>query len=313
MRWLSSGTRMTLGLDTGSSRVHMRRDAEVALATCALLPALDADEAKVIPALAAHGIVGLPAVWDDRSVHWGDHRLVVVRSTWDYAPRRDEFLRWVESLPRVCNPAHVIRWNTDKAYLRELDGVGIAVVPTTWIAPGDRVEEIALPRGEIVIKPAISAGGQHTCRYAADEHGAARKHADRLLRAGRSVMVQPYFASVDVEGETGLVFFDGEFSHAFRKGAVLRDPTLAPGGLWASETIHPRDPRADELALAARTLDALAWPAGELLYARVDVVRDQEGAPMVIELELAEPSLYLRHGQGAAERFAAAIVRRIQP
>jgi glutathione synthase/RimK-type ligase-like ATP-grasp enzyme len=283
-----------------------------ALATCAQLPDLDDDERLVVPALADLGIEAVPAVWDDPTVDWQRFRVVVIRSTWDYSDRREEYLEWCASLPCVVNPFPVIAWNTDKRYLRDLVAAGIPIVPTTWIEPDASLDDIELPEGEVVIKPAVSAGARNTSRYRAEDSDQARAHITRLLSSGRTAMVQPYVQSLDARGETGLIYFDGELSHSIRKGPLLRHHGHLTKGLWEPEQITARDPDADEIALAERTLQVLPWSSRELLYARVDVVRADDGAPMLLELEVTEPSLFLGLGAGAAERFASAIARRLR-
>jgi glutathione synthase/RimK-type ligase-like ATP-grasp enzyme len=284
----------------------------VALATCSVVPELDDDERLVIPALASLGVSATPAVWDDPAVDWSTFELVVLRSAWDYAERRDEFLRWCAALPRVLNALPVVAWTTNKVYLRELAAAGIATVPTVWMEPDPGADGHLLPPGEVVVKPAISAGARNASRYL-PEHGAeARAHADRLLSEGRTVMVQPYLASVDEAGETALIYIAGTFSHAINKGPLLTAPGKTTSGLWEPERITAVQPRDDERELAETALDALQWPRHELLYARVDAVREADGTPAILELELAEPSLFLAHGDGAAERFAAAIADSIR-
>lgn len=276
-----------------------------------MLPDLDDDERRLIPALEEVGVVAEARVWDDPSVRWDEFRLVVIRSTWDYAERRDAFLTWCSRVPQVLNAVPVLTWNTDKTYLRELAGAGIPTVPTTWVGIGSSAGSVLLPEGELVVKPSVSSGSQNTSRYGNDDRAAARTHVQRLLSDGRVVMVQPYIHSVDAEGETGLIYIDGTFSHAIRKGALLRTTGTTTDQLWALEDISQRAPEADELAVAEATLDALPWPRAALLYARVDLVRDREGAPLLLELELAEPSLFLGLGSGAAARLAAAITSRL--
>ena len=286
--------------------------ARVALATCSAVPDLDDDERLVVPALAALGVDAVPLVWDDPSAAWDEHDLVVVRSTWDYSDRRDEFLLWAASLRAVLNPLPVLAWNTDKVYLRELAAAGIAVVPTVWIEPGAPADSISFPDGDVVVKPAVSAGARNTSRYRHGEEPAARSHAERLVAAGRTVMVQPYVASVDRAGETALIYLDGSFSHSVRKGPLLQGERSTDHLLWVPEEITAGDAADDELVLADRALDAVPFARDDLLYARVDVVRGHEGTPMVLEVELAEPSLFLAHGQSAATRLAAGIARRLQ-
>jgi hypothetical protein len=134
-------------------------------------------------------------------------------------------------------------------------------------------------------------------------------HMQPLLAAGRSVMLQPYLASVDRDGETALMFIEGRFSHAIRKGPLLPAGAAATAALFAAEDIRPRVPGADELAVAERVMAQL--PFGELLYGRVDLIRDEAGRPSVLELELTEPSLYLAYEPRSAQRFVSAALARL--
>ncbi len=234
----------------------------------------------------------------------------MLRSTWDYAERRDEFLAWVGRLPRVLNEPAVIRWNTDKRYLAELAAAGVAVVPTTFLEPGQALGE---QPGRFVVKPAVSAGGRQSAAYAADELAPAGEHVARLHAESRTVMVQPYVGSVDEAGECELIYIDGVFSHAVTKGALLSTGQPPGDVLFLPETIAAHDPAAGELALGESVLDALPFPRAGLLYARVDVVATNEG-PAVLEVELTEPSLYLGYGPaGAVAHLADAIAKRIAP
>jgi glutathione synthase/RimK-type ligase-like ATP-grasp enzyme len=283
---------------------------DIALATCSSLPGLDDDERLVIPALAAHGLVAEPRVWDDPTAVWDDVRLVVVRSTWDYSDRRDTFLDWCGRPRRLLNSAAVIEWNTDKVYLRELAAAGISIVPTTWITPA-QTGTAEIPDGDVVVKPAVSAGARNTSRYGRGDGDRIQAHIDRLLGDGRTVLLQPYVSSVDGAGEIGLIYIDGVYSHSVRKGPLLRVRDVATELLWAPEEISEGTPDPKERRLAEATLNALRWPRAELLYARVDIVRADDGRAMLLELELAEPSLFLGFGDGAAERLASGIVRRL--
>jgi glutathione synthase/RimK-type ligase-like ATP-grasp enzyme len=287
----------------------------VALATAAEAWALDEDAPLLVPALEDLGVRAVPARWDDPSVDWGAHDLVVVRSTWDYAQRPVEFLQWtrrVEALTRLANPAAVVEWNLDKHYLGQLAADGVPVVPTTYLEPGADADEVGRAlsvHGDVVVKPTISAGSKDTTRHGAQDRAAAVSHATQLLRAGRSVMVQPYLDSVDRDGETGMVLFDGALSHAFRKGQLLHSGAAPADGLFAPERISPRNAELDERRLASRVLDAALRRLGvdRLLYARVDVIRDGEGRPTLLELELVEPSFFLETDPAAAGRAARAI------
>lgn len=286
-----------------------RARARVALITCRELPDLDGDDRLLLAPLAARGVDATPVVWDDADVEWPAYDLAVLRNPWDYAPRRDEFVRWALSVPRLANPADTVAWNTDKRYLAELAGAGVPVVPTTWLARGDVA---SLPAaGEWVIKPAVSAGSVDTGRYDLADAGhraLAAAHCARLLDAGRVTMLQPYLPAVDSYGETALLFLGGAFSHAIRKGPMLAGPDLGAAVLFKPEMISPRIPSAAERAVADAVLAAVPG-ASSLLYARVDLIPGPDGDPLLVELELTEPSLFLGYADGAAERLADAIVR----
>jgi glutathione synthase/RimK-type ligase-like ATP-grasp enzyme len=287
-----------------------RPGARVALVTCAELPDLDPDDRLLLAPLAARGISTEPAVWDDPAVDWSAYDLVVLRSTWNYPRRRDEFVAWAGGVPRLANPADVVQWNTDKRYLSALAAAGLPVVPTHWI---DRGDAWAMPdTGEWVIKPAVGAGSLDTGRYAASDEAhrpLAAAHVARLQAAGRLVMVQPYLPAVDSAGETSLLFLGGTYSHAIRKGPMLQGPYEGVAGLYKEETITARTPSPAERAVADAVLAAV--PFTDLLYARVDLIPGPDGQPLLVELELAEPSLFLGTADGAADRFAAAIASAI--
>lgn len=262
----------------------------IVLASCAQLPDGDGDDDGLIAALRGRGLHARWMPWDDprtESAH-----LVILRAVWDYAERRDEFLEWTERVPNVLNSADVVRWNSDKHYLDDLAGAGVAVVPSSFLEPGDAV---SLPRGELVVKPAIGAGSVDTRRFA--DRDAAAAHADAMLAAGRSVVVQRYDSRVEA-GETALVFLAGEQSHAFSKGPILpprgRQPRFDASGTYAEETLTPADPDVEVWELGYGALDAaaahLGIPRGEFLYARVDFIGTGDDA-VLLELELIEPSL----------------------
>ena len=284
----------------------------LALVTCTFLPDLDEDDRLLRDVLAARGAVAEACVWDDPAVDWAAYDLVVLRSPWDYSGRRDEFVAWAESVPRLANPAPVVRWNTDKRYLRSLAELGVPVVPTSWLEPGDAV---VLPeRGEFVVKPAVSAGAHDTGRYDAGDAAhltQARDLAGRLLAAGRTVMVQPYLAGIDTAGETALLFLGGEFSHGIRKGPILAGPFVDGTSVRPGSDITPRTPSDLEHAVAAQVLAAAreCVPSlAETAYARVDVVPGSDGSPVLLELELTEPSLFLGYADGATDRLAEVLL-----
>jgi glutathione synthase/RimK-type ligase-like ATP-grasp enzyme len=263
-----------------------------------VLPGLDEDGPALIAALGQRGIDGVAVVWDAPAVDWSGFELVVVRSTWDYAERRDLFLAWARSLPRVLNPVPVLDWSTDKQrYLGELRKAGVPIVPTWFVEPGERFDP---PRKPFVVKPAVSAGGRRSARFERGDTEAAGQLVDRIHSDGRTAMVQPFLGGVD---ETALVYLDGSYSHALRRRVPL--PTAgARDVLYLDEELAEGEPTPAERAVAEA---ALELSPGNLLYARVDLAPAPDGSPLVLEVELAEPSLYLAFGEGAADRFAEAI------
>ena len=282
----------------------------IALATAVAAFCHDADLEPLRAALHAAGAEAEALAWDDPTVSWSRFDAVLLRSTWDYAERRAPFLEWcahVHSASRLFNPPDVVAWNTDKHYLATLAAAGVPVVPSTFLQPGEN--PATLPdHAEFVVKPAVGAGARDARRYTRGRRDDALAHATRLLDGGRSVLVQPYLEQVDRHGEGTLIFIDGHFSHGIRKGALLARNAAATDGLFAAETIAARDPSAQELEVARKAL--AAQPFGPLLYARVDLLPSADG-PLLLELELTEPSLFFAHGAHAAERLAAAVLSRL--
>ena len=288
---------------------------EVVIASCAAAAGRDEDEPLLRAALTDAGIGSAVADWADPQVDWSRADAVVVRSTWDYAARRDEFLAWarrVEDGALLLNPADVLAWNTDKRYLAGLADAGVPVVPTAWADDGAQLAA-ALERwpGDVVVKPTVSAGARDTARFGADARREAAALGAAVLASGRAVMVQPYLDRLDADGETGLVYLDGVLSHAFRKGALLAGAALGPG-LYAEEEITPRAATAAQRAVGDAVLAAAEERLRRVpLYARVDLVPGADGEPVLLELELTEPSLFLTTDPAAAGRVAAALAARL--
>ena len=292
-----------------------REPSRVALVTSDLFPDLYDDDHPLRDALRDRGVEVDAVRWDDPSADWTAYDLAVIRSPWDYPARRDAFVAWARSVPRLANPADVVAWNTDKRYLADIAAAGVPVTPTTFVAPGDAWP--APPGGDWVIKPTISVAAQDSGRYVLPAESAlAAAHVDRLHRAGRTAMIQPYLAAVDTAGETSVLCTPdatGEltYSHGIRKGALLAGPDTGYTAGEYREEISPRTPSPEELALANAALAAVPGGAKRLLYARVDMIPGPDGSPLLVELELTEPSLFFRHAPGAADRLADAIRSRL--
>ena len=289
----------------------------IALVSARAAEGLDEDMPPLVEALRSIGAEVEVANWDDAQVDWSRFDLALLRSTWDASIHRPEFLAWSErvaQLTTLLNPPPVIRWNTDKHYLADLAQAGVPTVPGRFIEPGENVNESVAAclstfgTPELVVKPAVGSGSRDAQRHPREDLEAIRAHVRRLLDSDLSTLVQPYLERVDEHGETALVYFEGRFSHAFHKGAMLKSGESPTDQLFAAETITSRTPTLEELAVGEQALRAI--PFGQLLYARVDLIHDSNGQPLVLELEVTEPSVYVLHAAGSAERFAQAIAAR---
>jgi glutathione synthase/RimK-type ligase-like ATP-grasp enzyme len=282
----------------------------VGLATTAAARGLDEDHAPLARAFERLGHTAAAPEWEDPAVDWSRFGLVLLRSTWNYTEDLGAFLGWatgVAAVTRLFNPIPVLRWSTDKRYLLDLERAGVPIVPSSITAPGEAWR--APDADEFVIKPAVGAGSRGARRFVAAEIDAARAHALRLNADGYHALTQPYLHSVDDYGETALMVFEGEFSHAIRKGPLLARGAGDVAGLFAKETIDPRVPGPDELEVARKAVAAI--PGGAPLYARIDLIRDAHGQPCVLELELAEPSLFFDHAPGSADALARRVLARL--
>jgi hypothetical protein len=300
--------------------------ATVALVTCKSFPDLDAYDSVLLPRLRSLGIEAEPVIWDDPNVDWDRFALSVVRSTWDYSTRRDEYLAWARSVPRLANSATVLEWNTDKHYLKDLESRGVRVVRTLWLEPEVHLSALSLHTrfpalGDFVLKPAVAAGSIGAGRYTANDsylRGRAIAHARKLLAEGHSVMVQRYVPSVDTKGEISMVFLDGAYAYSVRKAAMLHGPEDNQDRMYQEETLEGGySPTEAELTLASQAisaaLDAVGNPLKPYLYARADLIQAEDGAPILLELELAEPSLFPELAPGGIDKVCRAIAGRLSP
>jgi len=266
------------------------RHPRIVFAGCPALPEGDGDDAGLVGALRTRGLHARWLSWDDPETLRAD--LVILRAAWDYIDRLEEFLGWSTRVRNLLNAPGVVAWNTDKRYLRDIAAAGVPTVRSEFFAPGERVR---VPKGEVVVKPAIGAGSVGAQRFT--DPSAARRHAASLHAAGSTVLVQPYDRRVE-DGETALVFLGGRQSHAFTKAPILPPPGRLPAfdetGTYAEETLTPADPDFEMWDVGHATLAAAAAHLGidvtEFLYARVDLIGGRD-APLLLELELVEPSL----------------------
>lgn len=278
--------------------------ARIAIVTTRDLPVPDADEQLLLPHLPEAALVA----WDNPDVDWAAFDVAVLRSTWNYHDKLDEFLAWARAVSRVTrlvNPVKTVLWNTDKRYLADLAAAGFPVVPTTFVAPGEPLpaQPVVPLDGHLVVKPSVGAGSNGARLFFADAPGATA-HIAALHQVGKVAMIQPYLDQVDTAGETALVYLGGQFSHAARKAAILSRNMSWETGLYADEKILPTTPTEAERILAdgiVNSLPDLGHPG--LAYVRVDLLPTANG-PVVLELELTEPSLFLGTHPDAPARAA---------
>jgi glutathione synthase/RimK-type ligase-like ATP-grasp enzyme len=281
---------------------------QIALATCEELPDLDPDDQPLVEHFHKMGIEATPAIWSDPTINWAGFDQIIIRNTWDYTNRLEEFLTWVKTYQsRIQNSYDVILWNSNKIYLKDLAVAGFPIVETQFVT--DPHGDWELPTlGDFVVKPTVSAGSQDTLRLrTSDPDCRSRAHdlIERILSQGKTAMVQPYMMAVDEIGETAQLFIGGEYSHAIRKG-----PLLVPNvegekehGLFLKEDISPREPKLEQRELATALMGYVSQRFGVPLYARVDLLEDSDGKPVVLELELVEPSMFFATAPQSAARL----------
>ncbi len=272
----------------------------IAIVTCARMPEPDEDERPLMDALAAAGVDATLAAWDDPTADWPRYDAAVLRSTWNYHRAPQAFAAWVDAQPRLWNPPSIVRWNAHKRYLLDLERAGIDVTPTALLVKGSdaRLADVMRARGwsDVVVKPAVSGGSYATLRVTSTNLGQGEAHLRRVV-ATEDTLVQAYLPSVEGHGERAIVWIAGELTHAVRKSPRFLD------GHEAVDLV-PIEP--DERAFATRVL---APYVDSILYGRVDVARGPDGRPCLMELELIEPSLFLRRHPPAIDRLVDAIAR----
>ncbi len=296
---------MAQNLPTSVSALPLR----LAVATCDAIPGIHADDALLHVALAALGVEAVPCIWSDPAIDWARFDAVLIRTTWDYFQRYADFMAWLDQLPvPTINDRALLRWNSNKRYLPQLQALGVATIPTQLASGRDLLAFLEDATGrELVIKPTVSGGAWHAVRGrvgAADFDAAVRR-----LPVEFDYLVQDFVPEVVRDGEWSLLYFDGEFSHAVLKRAAAGDFRVQ-AQFGGSE--EGRDPGANMLASADAALRATAACGhADPAYARVDGVV-VGGHFMLMELEMIEPHLFFAHRPAAAERFAEGLVRRLR-
>ncbi len=277
---------------------------KIALVNCAVLPEHDPDEAPLLEALRRAGHDAATLAWDDPAQDPAAFDACVLRATWNYHRRIGEFRDWLHRAARrtrLINPLDTVLWNLHKRYLTDLEHRRIPVVPTAWADRGTHADLAAIRArhawDKVVIKPAVSGGSRDTRVFDLDKSPAEAQRFLDASAAREDTMVQRYMPTVEQGGEVSIICIAGEISHAIEKR-----PRFA--GEHESVAARPLDDAHRRFANAV--LEVCPVPS---TYARVDVMRTDDGGIALSELELIEPSLFFEFGPGSADRMANAIER----
>jgi glutathione synthase/RimK-type ligase-like ATP-grasp enzyme len=252
--------------------------------------------------------------WDDTDARWDAYAAVLIRSTWDYHHRLADFVAWCEQVDAVShlwNPLPVVRWNAHKGYLLALAEAGVPTVPTVVVEAGDPDADLRSLLAqhdwdEAVVKPAVSAGGKATSRAKASDPTAMARFADAVTLG--DTLVQQYLGAVRAEGETSTIVIDGDISHGIEKMPSHGEFRVQIQFGGRERLVEPS---AAEVDLARSAVEAAGSIVGhDLLYARVDSVTVDD-QPLLMELEVIEPSLFFDHAPSAATGLIAALQRRL--
>lgn len=281
---------------------------KIAYVSCKSLPEPDIDENPLIEGLQRAGHDASVAAWDDQDVDWSAYDAILIRATWNYAQHLDAFRAWIDRAAQattLINPPGTLAWNLHKGYLNELEQAGIPIIPTAFYQQGApaSIMELCEARGwpRIVIKPTVSAGsfGTRAFDLCRGEAAAAQSFFEEMITQ-REMMIQRYIPSVDTVGETALIVIDGQLTHAIEKRPRFDDQ---------DEQVFLRESISDEMRdIADRVIDAADR---DHLYARVDVFPDDDGALMLSELEMLEPSLFFPYCDRAVDVFVKGVDRRM--
>jgi glutathione synthase/RimK-type ligase-like ATP-grasp enzyme len=287
---------------------------KIALVTAVAARGTDPDEQPVIDALAGAGFEVDVQPWDDQTVRWSDYDLAIIRSTYDYMDHLEKFFAWlgaVSAMTTLANPFAAVKWSLDKHYFQELTAAGVPVVPSLFVEPGQSSDTALGAFDRFVVKPCVGCGSRGVSSYDVIGHpehkDAARSHMRALLDEGLSVMVQPMISSVPTRGELPMVFFGGTFSHGASKRVSIPSGGELITGLFAPEDNRPIQPTQREIEVATQAMNAVPESVGKLLYGRVDLVWGDDGEPLVLEVELAEPSLFFAQSPLSVANLVAAV------
>ncbi|MBK9145267.1 MAG: hypothetical protein IPM23_22580 [Candidatus Melainabacteria bacterium] len=283
----------------------MEKSADFCFLTSNQYPSLERDYRPALAALEAIGRSACVRVWNDRQVDWSLYDNLVIASIWDYHTDLANFRDWLyqRSLQtKVINSIDLVEWNLNKLYLDKLEKAGVPVIPTLWLESPDLS---ACPWRKVVIKPAVGAGSFGMKAFDLNnETEAAESHIAGLADRWPA-MIQPDLPSVSAEGEFVMVYFDGRFSHAARRPLGGHQASVADEIAAAT----PVEPGKEHLDIGGKVIECLP---SKPCYARIDLVRDLENRYVVLEVELIEPSLFLKESPQAISAYTASLLAAAQ-
>ena len=242
--------------------------------------------------------------WNDTYFNWSSTKSAIFRSTWDYFDQFSNFRNWLELVKEQCyliNPYEQINWNLDKHYLLDLQKLDLPIVESVFVSKKTQLnlETISKSKNwkDIVIKPTISGAARHTYHLKNDE---IKKFQDKWisLTNNEDFMVQEFQKNILSSGEIAVMIFGGEYSHSVLKKAKKGDFRVQDDFGGSVEKINPS---LKIIELAEKTVKSLKTMP---LYARVDIIFDNDSNPVISELELIEPELWFRFKEESAYKLA---------
>lgn len=248
----------------------------------------------------------VPTIWNDETVDWGSFDVAVIKSPWDYHNHLTEFWSWLDRLEKlgvkVLNSAEIIKWNSDKHYLKDIAQKGLPVIPSGYIEKGGRFDTVFFDHfntDKLVIKPCVSAGAQNTMTISKSNVTERLEEVNNLLKE-QDFIVQPFVEEIK-NGEWSFLFFNGNYSHC-----VLKTPKQ---GDFRVQHYHGGSisyPTPDPLHIEQAGAYLKSLPQATL-YARVDGILINDSFQLM-ELELIEPYLFLNGDQLVLENYYQALI-----
>jgi glutathione synthase/RimK-type ligase-like ATP-grasp enzyme len=282
----------------------------IALLTCEKFPDLYTTDQLLIPELAEYNVIAKAAIWNDSTIDWTSFDYLIFRNTWDYYEKENEFNRWLDQIEKLgiktLNALQIIKQNKHKFYLRELENIGISIIPTVFIDKTDNLnlsEIIPSHWKKAVVKPAFSGGSYQTEVFGISEIERINNQYQPIA-SEKELLLQEFMPEIQTLGETSFIFFNKKFSHCVNKKPVDGDfrVQIQFGGTYT--LMHPNS---ELIEKAQQIVNTFPDP---LLYARVDGIVINNNL-LLMEIECIEPDLYFNLSEGSQQRFVKSIVELI--